>query len=71
VECKVAIELDGAPHYSILHEDYEAERTAFLESQGIEILRFENRMVFENLEVVLEMIREAVRRRCTETISPP
>ena len=26
-ECNLAIELDGVPHYQILREDYEAERT--------------------------------------------
>jgi very-short-patch-repair endonuclease len=59
----LAIELDGQSHYEILREDYEAERTRFLEAQGVEIIRFENRMVFEDIEVVLETIREALRRR--------
>jgi very-short-patch-repair endonuclease len=55
--------LDGAPHFQELIADYEAERTAFLQSQGIEIIRFENRMIFENIEAVLETIRETIRRR--------
>lgn len=62
VDSNLAIELDGQSHYEILREDYEAERTKFLESQGIEILRFENRLVFENIEAVLETIRDALRR---------
>ena len=62
VECGIAIELDGAPHFSVLSEDYENERSVFLMGQGIEILRFENRVVFEYLEGVLEVIRDAVRR---------
>src|SRR5688572_8935134 len=61
-ESNLAIELDGQSHYEILREDYEAERTKFLESQGVEILRFENREVFENIEGVLETIRAALRR---------
>jgi len=63
VECDIAVELDGSPHFAELIADYEAERTAFLQGQGIEIIRFENRMVFENIEAVLETIREAIRRR--------
>ena len=63
VECDIAIELDGAPHFAELKEDYEAERTAFLEAQGIEIIRFENRVLYDNLEAVLETIREAVRNK--------
>jgi very-short-patch-repair endonuclease len=63
VECAIAIELDGAPHFSELGEEYEAERTRFLEAEGIVILRFENRILYQNIEAVLETIREAVRKR--------
>ena len=42
---------------------YEAERTAFLEGLGIELIRFENRIVHQNIEAVLETIREAIRNR--------
>jgi very-short-patch-repair endonuclease len=62
-ECDLAIELDGAPHYSILQDDYESERTRYLQESGIEILRFENKVVHQNLEGVLEIIREAVRKK--------
>jgi very-short-patch-repair endonuclease len=60
-ECNLGIELDGAPHYQILREDYEAERQRFLEGLGVHLLRFENRRVFENIEGVLEEIRIAIR----------
>ena len=63
VECDMAIELDGAPHFQELEAEYDGERTAFLREQGIEIIRFENRVVHENVEAVLETIREAVRNR--------
>lgn len=62
VECDLAIELDGAPHYRELREDYETQRTAFLESLGVELIRFENRIVHTNIEAVLETIRDAIRR---------
>ena len=42
---------------------YEAERTRFLKAEGIVILRFENRVLYQNIEAVLETIREAVRKR--------
>src|SRR5215510_3618055 len=54
VECDIAVELDGAPHFRELGEEYEGERTWFLRGLGIEILRFENRVVRENIEAVLE-----------------
>jgi very-short-patch-repair endonuclease len=62
VECNLAIELDGAYHYDALGQEYDAERTLYLEKLGIEIIRFENQTVFQNMEGVLERICEAVRR---------
>jgi very-short-patch-repair endonuclease len=71
VECDIAIELDGAAHFAELKEDYEAERTAFLEAQGIEIMRFENRVLYDNFEAVLETIKEAVRKKCLTSPAAP
>src|SRR5262249_15766827 len=68
VECDVAVELDGAPHFRELGAEYEAERTAFLEGLGIEVIRFENRVVYKNIEAVLETIRKALLNR---TVCPP
>jgi very-short-patch-repair endonuclease len=71
VECDIAIELDGAPHFAELKEDYEAERTAFLEAQGIQIIRFENRVLYDNFEAVLETIRDAIRNKCLTSPAAP
>ena len=62
VECSLAVELDGALHNDVMRQEYDAERGAFLQKQGVEVLRFENREVFENIEGVLERIREAIRK---------
>ena len=69
-ELNIAIELDGAPHFRELLADYEAERTAFLMGLGIEILRFENRIVYRNLEAVLDAIRDAIRLRDLPPAAP-
>jgi len=63
VECGIAIELDGASHFQELRAEYETARTIYLMESGIEVLRFENRDVHEKLEVVLETIRDAIRKR--------
>jgi very-short-patch-repair endonuclease len=63
VDCGIAIELDGAPHFQELRAEYEAARTGYLRESGIEVLRFENRDVLESLEAVLETIRDAIRKR--------
>jgi len=56
-ECRLIVELDGAPHYGILDDNYEAERSAYLEQLGLKIIRFENRIILHNLEAVLETIQ--------------
>jgi very-short-patch-repair endonuclease len=33
-ECRVVVELDGTPHYGILDDSYDSERTRFLSPQS-------------------------------------
>ena len=61
VECNLAIELDGARHFEPERQEYESQRTAYLESMGVRIVRFENAELFQDIDLVLEVIREAVR----------
>lgn len=58
---KIAIELDGSPHFSSLGSREDRERTAYLESKGIRVLRFENREMFEETEWMLDVIRADFR----------
>jgi len=60
-ECALIIELDGAPHFAPNVDEYETERTEYLESLGLRIIRFENKAVHDQIEMVLECIRDAVR----------
>jgi len=41
-----------------VNEDYDFRRTEFLRSKGFKLIRFENKVVFENLEMVLEAIKQ-------------
>ena len=54
---RLAIELDGADHYTVNGIENDEERTAYLSSLKIRVLRFENKLVFEQAERVLEEIR--------------
>lgn len=54
---KLAIELNGEPHFREEQMKYDQERTKFLNSVGITVIRFENREVFERPEEMLEEIR--------------
>lgn len=53
---KLVIELDGAVHYTPQAQEYDAKRTEILNELGYTVIRFENKMVFENLESVLSEI---------------
>ncbi len=54
---KLAIELDGEVHFNDAAREYDYERKLFLQHYGIKVLRFENRLVFEDLEWVLGVIK--------------
>ena len=54
---ELAIELDGADHFTDAGFEYDQERTAFLNSLGIKVIRFENDEVLKHIEGVLEVIK--------------
>ncbi|MCK0533509.1 endonuclease domain-containing protein [Sphingobium agri] len=57
--CRAAmlvIEIDGDTHGATA--EYDAERTAYLEQQGWQVLRFTNTDVMRNLEAVLSSIAQ-------------
>ncbi|WP_317128258.1 endonuclease domain-containing protein [Zeaxanthinibacter enoshimensis] len=55
---RLVIELDGQWHNDSLIQDYDYNRTKFLEGKGFRVVRFENVVVFERIDQVLEEIRE-------------
>ncbi|GGE54438.1 very-short-patch-repair endonuclease [Pedobacter psychrotolerans] len=54
---KLGIELDGESHNGYAAEEYDRERTENLNKLGITIIRFENKDVFQE-ENILEAIRK-------------
>jgi very-short-patch-repair endonuclease len=65
-EEKLCIELDGNAHYTEAERTYDKNRTGYLNAVGIKVIRFENRLVFDNPEGVIAEIQ----RRFT-TPAPP
>ena len=55
---KLVIEVDGGQHLE--QEEYDRQRTAFLESQGYRVLRFWNHDVMKELDGVMSVILEAL-----------
>jgi very-short-patch-repair endonuclease len=60
-ECRLIVELDGAPHFEPNSDIYENERTTYLAQLGLTVIRFENQTVHDDIELVLQCIREALR----------
>ncbi len=60
---KLAIEIDGAQHYIPDSIKYDKERTEYLESCGIKVLRFLNKDIDRNFENSCAYIDQNVRQR--------
>ena len=59
---KLAIELDGMPHFSIIGAKQDIKRDKYLNSLSIKVLRFENRDIYNNLRCVLGFIMDNFKR---------
>jgi very-short-patch-repair endonuclease len=55
---KLVIELDGSQHLE--QQEYDEERTKYLEARGYRVLRFWNNEVLNNTEAVLKTIWSAL-----------
>ena len=60
---KLAVELDGSQHYEPEEQAYDEKRTACLNQIGIQVLRFSNTDVLQNLRGVCQAIDMAVMSR--------
>ena len=57
---QLVIELDGGQHAEQQH--YDEQRTAYLQSQGLTVMRFWNHQVLNETEAVLQVIWEHVAK---------
>jgi len=58
LEKRLIVEVDGGQHSEQV--DYDAERSAWLEAQGFRVLRFWDNEVLRSIDVVKEVIAEAL-----------
>jgi very-short-patch-repair endonuclease len=63
---KLAIELDGAHHFTEEGIKHDEERTQYLHSLNITVLRFENFLVLKEPEHVLQEIRRSFKKKCAD-----
>lgn len=60
---KLCVELDGESHTSPIAARHDAERSVYLKSLGIQVVRFENRVVWDMPEALLERIKEHFEKK--------
>ena len=65
-EAKLVIELDGSQHYEDGNADKDAQRTVFLESYGLKVIRIPNNEVSRNFPGVCEYIDAAVNQALSQ-----
>ena len=53
----LVVELDGGQHDVPEEREYDLRRTQFLRDEGLEVIRFWNSQIRENLPWVIELIR--------------
>ena len=58
---KLAVELDGQGHFTEEGKTYDKNRTDFLNSVGVTVLRFENFEVFQYPQRTLDEIRKYLK----------
>lgn len=59
---RIAIEVDGSQHYTAEGLKYDRERTSYLKSQGIVVVRVTNADVYWRIESVTEYLNDVVGR---------
>lgn len=67
-KAKLVVELDGSQHYWPIRQRMDEERTGYLQSLDLAVLRFSNLDVLKNFESVCETIDRAVKIR-TDIVS--
>ena len=61
-EARLAIELDGGGHNSDEKRQYDEQRTRFLKSSGIHVLRFWNNQIFQQTDAVMSVIYDFLEK---------
>ena len=65
-KAKLVVELDGSQHCTPEEIAYDNQRTAFLESLGLQVLRFSNLDVMRRFRGVCEAIDMTAKERATQ-----
>ena len=69
-EYKLGIEADGGQHYEDEGRRKDKLRTSELSQVGVQILRFSDREILNNIEGVYQIIRESIEQKKGSSPSP-
>lgn len=62
-KAKIAVEIDGSQHFEKKSENYDENRTRYLENLGIYVLRFANNEINESFYEVCTVIDQEIKNR--------
>ena len=65
-QAKLVVELDGSQHCDPENKNYDAQRTTFLEKQGLQVVRFSNLDVNNRVRDVCEVIYQIMEARTAQ-----
>ena len=65
-EAKLVIELDGSQHYDADEMRKDAERTVFLESYGLTVIRIPNNEITGNFRGVCEYLDAVIKQSLSQ-----
>jgi very-short-patch-repair endonuclease len=65
-QLQLVIEIDGDTHYGDDAEEYDMNRTAYLQSQNLEVIRFTNPDVTQNIDGVMIVLEKLIRKKKEE-----
>lgn len=68
---RLVVEVDGSQHMEAAQVVQDRQRAAFLEAQGLRVLRFHNLHVSQELDAVVEEISRAVEEGIKSPPDPP
>ena len=65
-QAKLVVELDGSQHCDPGNMEYDNRRTAYLESQGLQVVRFSNLDINHRFRDICEMIYQLLEVRTAQ-----
>ena len=63
---KLVIEIDGSQHYELTGQSYDAKRSAYLQSLGLEVIRYSNADINDRFGLVCQAIHLKLQEKLSQ-----